>query len=184
MQREAIEDQETQTIAARYRDFKVAFDRNQLDSALGEYAPNLLPSGTAPSASDAPREWVFSEFNFPEDSGKYPNTSLLCHMIGDDATGLSIGAIHNYASGRVRPQTEDPNIPESGLQNAFDYVFDYGGEAGDSIIDMTTQNDAPPYYNGVDKSEQEYYPGGKNYRPGWNDWSIATTSVYSFPARS
>jgi hypothetical protein len=181
MQRDAVENQESDAVSAKYLDFKIGFDQLQLDAADPNYAPNLLPFGTAPPAGDAGREWVFSELNFPEDSHMYANQSLLLHMIGDDhgVAGGSVGIIHNYASGRVRPQTFDPNIPESGARNAFDYVFDYGGEASDTLTDLAEQNNVPPYYNGLDLTEEEYYPGGKNYRPDWYSWSISETSVYN-----
>lgn len=179
MQKEARAAGDPNAIRAKYSDFKVAFDDKQIDSAEAQYAPNLVPYPVSAFGADARREWQFSEYNFPDDSDMFPGKSLLVHMIGDDKANLSIGAIHNWASGRVRPNMEDPNVPETGIHNAFDHVFDYGGESSATLSDLVQKNDVPPYWNGEDSTEEEYYPGGANYRHDWEHNLIAMTNVYN-----
>tara|TARA_Y100000591_G_C21835375_1_gene702141 strand:- start:1515 stop:2465 length:951 start_codon:yes stop_codon:yes gene_type:complete len=180
MQRLAIQATESDEVAAKYQDFKVGYDKYHLNSALTGYAPNLIPRGySTPGGAVATREWQFSEFDFPQDS-ELPGSSRLLHMVGDDdgATNGSIGLIHNYANLRARPQSADPNIPEGGVESAFNWLFDYGGDNEPTIADFIGQNNAAPYINGVDPTEEEYYPGGKNICGDAYSWMIASTNIY------
>lgn len=179
MQKEARASGDPDAVRAKFSDFKVGFDKYQLDAAEDQYAPNLLPRDLNAFGADANREWIFSEYEFPAMSDMFPGQSLLIHMIGDDHPNISIGAIHNWASGRVRPNMEDPNVPEAGQNNAFDHVFDYSSETSSVIADLVDQNDQPPYWNGMNQTEEEYYPGGKNFRPHWTSWTIASSSIYT-----
>lgn len=181
MQRLAVQNTERDEVAAKYQDFKIGFDKYQLNSVLTGYAPNLIPLGYAtPGGGAAHREWGFSEFNFPDDS-ELAGSDRLLHMIGDDdpSSGGSLGLIHNYANLRARPQNADPNVPEAGAESAFNWLFDFGGDSESTIQDFIAQNNAPPYLNGVDSSEEEFYPGGKNITPGAYNWMIASTNIYN-----
>ena len=179
MQKEARAAGDPDAVRARFSDFKVAFDGEQIDAADDQYAPNLVPYPISTFGGNADRNWRFSEFNFPDDSDMFPGKSMLVHMIGNDLLNVSIGAIHNWASGRVRPTMDDPNVPQYGMNNAFDHVFDYGGESSATLEDLTSKNDLPPYWNGEDQVNEEYYPGGKNYRNHWEHHLITKTNVYN-----
>lgn len=163
---------------AQYSDFKVYFDANHSDSGHIATAPNLLPVGTAPAAPGAVYDWTYSMYDWPDDSDM-AGANRNAHMLGDDHSNISIGMIHNYANLRSRPVDEDPNIPELGHGSVFTALFDYGGEAEDVLQNISLENNEPPYYNGADPSQEEYYPGGKNYRPSWADWQISATNVYN-----
>lgn len=168
---------------AAYADFKVFFDDKHVDPLAVGGAPNLIPYGTTPAAPDATYEWLGSEFTWPDDSDMVGATRL-AHMIGDDHSNVSFGMIHNYANLRARPQEEDPNIPDAGRGSVFTSLFDYGGDADPVLGDIASENDKPPYYIGVDQSTEEYYPGGKNYRPSYFDWNIGVTNIYNSGAGS
>lgn len=163
---------------AKYADFKIFFDANHADGGLPQTAPNLVPVGVAPAAPGAVYDWESSEFTWPDDSDMAGATRR-AHMIGDDHSNISFGMIHNYADLRRRPQVDDPNIPELGTGSVLTSLFDYGGDADAILADISLENNDPPYYVGADPSEEEYYPGGKNYRAGWSDWQISATNIYN-----
>ncbi len=163
---------------ARFADFKIYFDYLHADPIQVGGAPNLVPHGTAPAAPAATYDWSYSEFTWPDDSDM-AGASRYVHMIGDDHSNVSIGAIHNYANLRKRPQAEDPNIPELGQGSVFTSLFDYGGDSDPILMDMVTENNEPPYYIGIDDGQEEYYPGGKNYRAGWYNWQVGVANIYN-----
>lgn len=163
---------------ARYMDYKIFFDKNHSDSGEPQWAPNLLPYGASPAAPAAVYDWNYSEYHWPDDSDMAGATRLV-HMIGDDQGAVSIGLIHNYANLRARPMVDDPNVPELGSGSVFTSLFDDGGDSDAVLVDISQMNDDPPYYTGIDPTEEEYYPGGKNYRNDWYSWQISVTNVYN-----
>ena len=176
MQKEAEREMTTGN-QARYTDYKIYFDVNHLDSGNPQYAPNLLPYGVPPVGPQVAYDWQYSEYHWPDDSDMAGATRV-CHMIGED-DAQSVALIHNYADLRARPMTEDPNIPELGAGSVWTALFDDGGDADAVLTDLTLLNDDPPYYNGVDTTTEEFYPGGKNYRADWYSWQISHTNVYN-----
>ncbi len=171
------------SIISRYHDFKVYFDQANYDNSHPQYAPWLLPEINLPAAIDADSDWEKSTLHFPEDS-EYPDADMTIHMIGDDDPTLPLGslsAIHGYANARARPVGElnDPNVPELGTESWLNSLFDFGEINNEIISDITLDNNSPPYPVGNDSTEQEYYPGGKNYMNTWNYWTISDTNVYN-----
>lgn len=176
--RHNAEDGMTVDTEARYADFKIAFDDAQSFSGDPQYAPLMLPYGTVSDPSAVVYDWTKSNFTWPDDSDM-AGAERTAHMIGDDASIRSFGMIHNYANLRKRPQQEDPNVPELGRGSVLTSLFDYGGDADPILGDITIENSEPPYYVGLDTSEEEFYPGGKNYRADWYSNHISVSNVYS-----
>lgn len=168
------------TRAARYSDFKIFMDEDHIGTGF-QPAPNLLPyQALSPGAADTVYEWDYTEINFPEDSD-YAGAKRMMHMLGDDGA-QSLGMIHGYADSRSRPVQEDPNVPEGGGKSWLTALFDTGDNYDPTLSDLSLDNSAPPYYVGLDTTEEEYYPGGKNFQHHWTNWLVSKNQVYNSAA--
>jgi hypothetical protein len=103
------------TIAAKYRDFKIGYDKDHT------FANNLLPLGYGISAATGAYAWDFSEIQIPNDPNPGDTTAYPLFLLGPASAGKK-GLVHGYAMSRQRPHQIDPNVPfgPSWMIDAFD----------------------------------------------------------------
>lgn len=175
-QDEAMDESDTWSMRAKYRDFKVCYNAGH---ASGDYSggtgnvQTAVPADTIGLAaaqaidSGASMDWDYSMFVIPNLSGATGTTEdYIAHMLGGDMP-QSRGVILAYAESRARPHPEDPSIvmaptavlPDGGL---YAEMADVGDDMQD-IVDLTFhQNVSPPYIVGGTDSVDEFYLGGDN----------------------
>jgi hypothetical protein len=165
-QDQVLDDQPS--IAAKYRDFKVFIDSDMSAATLQDATANPATSGEILLPVDRQNftakvgEWTYSTIQLPNDGGSLAPTQITMHMTGADV-GNSRGMIHGYALARSRPQLIEPNTPtEGGWMND---VFDVADLNDEIRLDVTDNNDVPPYRVGDETSSDEFYPGGVNNQP-------------------
>ena len=162
-------------IQGRYADFKVFMNADMRSSVIQTSitGPNdqeiLVPTDcmySLPSTDGS--EWNYSTIQIPEDGGSLPPTENALHFLGDDVVtpgSESRGLIHGYALSRARPvNTGDPNVPAGG-GGWMRALFDEGDNLDEIRLDISADNDQPPYAVGDSASGAEYYPGGKTNLP-------------------
>jgi hypothetical protein len=156
------------TVAARYRDFKVYLDANMVLSSLQDTSGNAALDGNILLPVDRqnftakPGEWTYSQLQLPVDGGSLPPVEYNMHFVGSDAN-QSLGMISGYGKSRSRPQTIEPNTPTDG--GWMIEVFDVADNLDEIRLDVTDNNDVPPYRVGDEQSADEFYPGGVNNQP-------------------
>jgi len=159
------------TIAARYRDFKVYLDSDMVGAPLQSAAAAPAVDGTILLPVDRrdftakPGEWIYSAIQLPVDGGAAAPLERTMHFVGPDA-GASLGMISGYGLSRSRPQNIEPNTPTTG--GWMNDVFDVADNLDEIRLDITDDNDVPPYRVGPDSgagSDLEFYPGGVNNQP-------------------
>ena len=154
-QDDAAEDADMESVIARYRDFKVAFDVDH------NFSDNLIPAGFVlddPAVTSDSYEWLQSQIVIPNDGAVGNTTERILHMMG---TGTSTRAslIEAYAESRSRPFAADPNIVDVATGGIFGEMFDVGMDDEEIVDNFQGRNNEPPYLVGH-MSPQEYYPGG------------------------
>jgi hypothetical protein len=180
-QREALEDSQSQSAMAGFRDFKVFIDYQH--EIVGNLEPvNLGPfsqAGPFPTAVvTAPAlqsgEWDYSQIVVPDPATGVASEYSL-HMHGP-TTPSSKGIVAGYQSSRSYPQSPDPVSPAIAA-SWMNEMFDVGGDNTDVVDNATNRNDNLPY-------DQDQYPGGpSNYRyPENKAWCFnrSTTGVNTF----
>jgi hypothetical protein len=177
-----------ESVAAKYRDFKVHLDFNMVGASV-------QPVGAAPALDGAIMlpvdsgnqvvkigEWEYSTLQLPDDGGANPPTEITLHMVGAD-DGDSRSIINGYASSRSRPQRNEPNVPSQiGWMND---VFDVADNLDEIRDDLATQNDIPPYRvgdrnTGTPGQDLTFYPGGEQNMPNaalHDIQGVSTTTV-------
>jgi len=167
-QDQVLDDQPS--IAAKYRDFKIYLDKEMVGAAVqsvGSVAALdqqiLLPVDRL-NLAILPGEWTYSTIQLPVDGGSASPKEVTMHMVGDDSAD-SRGLIHGYGLARSRPQTLEPNTPSD--QGWITGIFDTADNLDEIRLDVTDNNDYPPYRVGDTASgfTNEYYPGGANNHP-------------------
>lgn len=154
-QDETAEQGDLDSTYARYRDFKVAFDKDHT------FANNLIPAGYVlddPGATDDSYEWLASQIVIPNDGVAGNTTERTLHMVGTSTTTRA-GLIQAYAESRSRPFAIDPNIVEQPTGGIFGEMFDVGFDDEEIVDNFQGRNNEPPYLIG-NRGAQEYYPGG------------------------
>lgn len=164
----ALDDSDQESVAAKFRDFKIFMDTahvedyTDLAGSANLNAVNLLPrtevaefeAGTPSGESKG--EWQPSVIVLPNQSnptGSEVGTqaeSKLLHAVGAVGTGspdTSRGIIAGYAFSRSVPQSPDPTVDPrvddeeyNWLRNMFD-----DGNADETILANTQRNDELPY---------------------------------------
>lgn len=177
-----------ESVASKYRDFKVYLDGNMVGATVQPVSPAPAGDGVIMLPIDRQNqvckigEWEYSTIQIPSDGGANPPTEITLHMVGDDV-GNSKAIIHGYAESRSRPFRNDPNIPsQSGWMND---VFDVADNLDEIRQDLETQNDQPPYRVGdrnapISGQDLTFYPGGPNNMPSTaihDIQGISTTTV-------
>lgn len=159
------------TVAARYRDFKVHLDSSMVGAAIQPVgsapAPNgsiMLPIDRA-NLSGLPGEWTYSTYQLPVDGGSVVPSEQLLHFVGGDKTTApqSLGMIGGYGLSRSRPSLIEPNTPRDG--GWMLEVMDNADNLDEIRVDLSDNNDVPPYRVGDELSTLEFYPGGLNNQP-------------------
>lgn len=160
----------TPSIAAKYRDFKVYMD--SFHAAAGGDV-NAWPIGyITPTEAlvidpKAVYDWEYSEIQIPNDPlNAGATTGYSLHVLGEDilpGPNQSKAVIAGYADSRSRPQSNDPNVVrQTGWMTE---AFDTGDNLEEITDDVMVENDQPPYIITQD-TEFEFYPGGSsNYTP-------------------
>ncbi len=154
-QNETAEESDLESTIARYRDFKVAFDKDH------EFGDNLIPQGYKiddPARTDDTYEWLQSQIVIPNDAVVGTTTERILHILGT-GTSTRAGLINAYAESRSRPHSTDPNIVDSPVGGIFGEMFDVGMDDEEIVENFQGRNNQPPYLVG-DLSPVEYYPGG------------------------
>lgn len=159
-QDEAIDDSDSESAVARYRDFKVYMDTDHV--ANGSATP--LDGQTVPVALTA-GEWDYSEVVVPnaiaDASGSLVNPAeYKLHMVGvNNNGGISRGLIDGYQNSRAYPQSPDPvstGVPTT--DNWLGRMFDVGSDNPEVLTNAIDHNDDLPY-------PQIEYPGGEVQSP-------------------
>lgn len=178
-QDEAMDEPGTQSLAGRYRDFKIYMDA--LHATAGS-AANALPLGWGGDGTSSPPtgigvpnnlptdvdyNWDYSEVVIPNDTTVGNTTERTFHMLGEDTTAPtpdSVSMIKAYAESRSRPFTTDPNTvgPSSNVGGILGEMFDVGDDDSEIIQNVRLENNSPPYPVG-DITSTEFYPGGSQF---------------------
>jgi hypothetical protein len=170
-QDQVLDDQPT--IKARYNDFKVALDADMVGAGIQDASASPAQDGDIMLPVDRQDftakvgEWVYSTLQLPTDGGSAAPDEVLMHMVGSNVGTApnidSVGVIHGYGLSRSRPQLIEPNTPTSG--GWMNDVFDVADNLDEIRLDVTDNNDVPPYRVGDETSADEFYPGGVNNQP-------------------
>ncbi len=154
-QNDTADEADLESTIARYRDFKIAFDKDH------NFSDNLIPSGYFTDdggATDDAYEWQQSQIVIPNDGAVGNTTERLLHMVGT-STSTRAGLIQAYAESRSRPFAIDPNAVDQPTAGIFGEMFDVGFDDEEIVDNFQGRNNEPPYLIG-NQSAQEYYPGG------------------------
>ncbi len=177
-------------IQGKYADFKIGLDSNHV---LASIQDSGNPTGTilTPQIVDinnvaqltvadfngavAPvADWDFSKLEIPNDPTSGTTTGYTMHLVGP-ATPGSKGLINGYELSRSRPNSIDPNVPNTeGWMNA---LFDDGEQLDDIRDNLNADNDRAPYPVGAETGGIAYYAGGGNELAG-----LQTHSFCNFTA--
>ena len=202
-QHEAIEEQDS--VKATWRDFKVGmgggqftiskdYDENGNIVGAGSgttrvgFAANLLPlwaqkeiqgSLGVVTTEGVDYEWMPSEIVMPS-TDTVARESFNLHMVGVDAAATTVigskGIISGYGDSRARPQSPDPDAPDTN-DVWMTEVFDLGDNFEGVIENVRENNANPPYLKGTTTSTStayEYYPGGSKVANSVIDWPAET----------
>lgn len=175
------------SVAGKYRDFKIYLDADQVRSDIQGVSGAAADGDTMLPVDSGDQickygEWEYSTIQLPNDGGSAAPTEITLHMVGAD-DGDSRSIINGYASSRSRPQRNEPNIPSQiGWMND---VFDVADNLDEIRDDLATQNDVPPYRVGdrdttTAAQDLTFYPGGENNMPYpavHDKQGISTTTV-------
>lgn len=168
-QDQVLDDQPS--VAAKYRDFKVYLDDDMVGASIQDVSANPAGNGEIMLPIDSgdftakTGEWIYSTLQLPYGDGSSPKEWNM-HMVGaneDTQAATSLGIIHGYGLSRSRPFDIDPNVPTDG--GWMNEIFDVGENLDEIRVDVTDDNDLPPYRVGDETTSDEYYPGGVNNQP-------------------
>jgi hypothetical protein len=154
-QNEALEG--TESVKARFNDFKVYFDQAHYDARIRPTGSNLLPLGTAGIAYPTQPDWDYSRIVVPNSPTSGTNWEPYMQMIGGspiDTNPNSLGLIKAYANSRSVPHNIDPAVPNDVVDdnNVFRRMFDLGDNNQD-VLDLAVYNNQKLPY------AQNEYPG-------------------------
>ena len=171
-QNQVLQDQDS--VAAKYRDFKINLDGQMIAATIQDASASPAGDGEICLPIDRQNftakigEWVYSTLQLPRDGGSLSPDEVQMHMVGSNVAGGggtldSVGLIHGYALSRTRPQLIDPNTPTDG--GWMNEIFDVADNLDEIRLDVTDNNDVPPYRVGDSATSSEFYPGGVNNQP-------------------
>ena len=176
-QREALEDGQQESVAAKFNDFKIHMDTVHV--AAG-FSSNLLPRDASFNTA-LPGEWQASQLVVPNFGGPGTNYEPLIMGVGDrhggfGAPGSAFSLIELYQNSRSVPQSPDPAVPAPVLSsdNILNLMFDVGDNNTDVLENAITKNDDLPY-------DQNEYPGGPTNMPGLQTHDVAQVVSYGAP---
>lgn len=186
-QDDTIEEAGAESAVARWRDFKVFMDVEQVVDYIAAGSDlnisNLLPVNFDQTMNDpiaVPNgagygsrytvqyptgEWEPSQIVVPNHlldatGSRVDPEEYLLHMVGiNNNPSVSRGIVEGYADSRAYPQSPDPVEPNLGSSaNWLRDMFDVGNDNVEIIENVTDQNDNLPY-------DQINYPGGETVSP-------------------
>jgi hypothetical protein len=170
-QQEALDDSGSESIRAKFNDFKIYMDTTHVDAGTeGTFDANLLPvksgggsflEGTVPPTVLV-AEWEPSQVVLPNQAnptgsevGTQPAEFVL-HMVGTGSgNSKSRGMIEGYANSRALPISPDPQLVDN-TNNQYNWLrnmFDVGNEDEEVLENVSERNNDVPY-------PHEEYPGG------------------------
>ena len=172
---DVIDEIGAESAVARFRDFKIHIDENQVLSPLQLSATSPAAGETLVPYDNAFNlvnigEWQYSQIVIPNANGAGIETEYYLHMVGPNSSALpgvsSRGIIDGYASSRAYPQSPDPVSPDiGGFANWMRDMFNVGDDNSTIARNATDENDDVPY-------DQVNYPG--------TDLNFADTEVLGF----
>ena len=163
------------SLKAKYNDFKINLDADMLNASIQGAAATPVADGDIMLPVDRQNftakigEWVYSTLQLPTDGGSAAPDEVQLHMVGANVGTApnitSVGMIHGYGLARSRPQLIEPNTPTDG--GWMNDVFDVADNLDEIRLDVTDNNDVPPYRVGDSQTTptEEFYPGGENNQP-------------------
>ncbi|AXH79258.1 MAG: hypothetical protein [Circular genetic element sp.] len=174
------------SILGVYHDFKIAMDSAQLaetiQDAANPFGKILTPqdslgnfttadfTGVGPIKAD----WNLATIQVPNDPASGVTTEYNLHAVGPD-TPASKGLVTGYALSRSRPLTQEPNVPTVG--GWMTDLFDDGEQLDELRLDLTDDNDRPPYAVAPQGTSTENYGGGSLEFPGLQIHAFETVST-------
>lgn len=152
-QDEALEEGGSQSMKARFNDFKIFADTDHVTAGFGA---NLKPFGYTAGTWE-PSKIVLPNVNADASGSTVDPAQRFLHMVGTNVNGaLSRGIIEGYADSRSYPQSPDPVGPDVGdADNWMARMFDTGNDMEEVLDNATLRNDTLPY-------DQDDYPNGQN----------------------
>lgn len=156
----------TDSMIAKWRDFKVYMNRDHADATGTQ---NLLPRGyglSDVSGGTVDYEWAYSKIVMPNtdvngDPSPGETQEYFLHMLGDDNDPTSKGIILAWAQSRAKGQTPDPNIVTGTYGGLWTEIEDVGEISEEIIENVSQRNNEPPYPMSAD-TNTENYPGAAN----------------------
>ncbi len=182
MNAEAIED--TESVKARFTDFKVYMDETHHNVGVGvNYLPISFGTGGITTEVATPGEWVMSKVVVPTTgvgaTGTVNNFEIVAvgaNYPGGGASGLNaVSLIEGYAASRGLPDVLDPNAPADAAdvsgntpENWLPALHNEGNTQTDNVItDLTFENNQAPYpFENDGTNTDTMYPGGANQLTG------------------
>jgi len=172
-QDDALEDSDTWSARAAYRDFKICYNHGHATGSMNGQTvtinPSLVGVISLPAAQvidpNAMQSWEYSEFVVPNLTGLVGVTEeYIGYMLGPDAVPGK-GLIQAYAESRARPHPRDPSVvteahPDTPPGGLYAEMQDVGEDLVEVLDNVRYQNDEPPYVIAGSNSEFEFYPGG------------------------
>jgi hypothetical protein len=174
-QDEALEAGGSESMKARFNDFKIFMDRNHASAGM---TANLIPINFHDKDADDPTlsgtvqefnvgTWQASQIVLPNttnvgtDDADTAPTERFLHMVGKNTAGTnSRGILEGYADSRARPHSPDPVGPDVGdADNWMARMFDVGSDMEEVLDNATLINDDLPY-------DKDDYPNGEGNAPG------------------
>jgi hypothetical protein len=151
-QNDAVSDTGTQSVVARFRDFKPYMDT--IHQGLGGAADLLPTSGglnVVQTSFLAPDEWVYSTVVIPNDPTSGTTAEYDITVVGPNGSD-SRSCLEAYIKSRSVPQSPDPATQAGTPGDWFADMFDVGENIDEVLENAEFDNDQLPY-------SQLTYPG-------------------------
>ncbi len=163
-QREALDDSSSESVRAKFSDFKIFMDTSHVTD-FGNNSSDLNQTNLIPrtaSSAFATGEWQPSQIVLPnrvaDASGSLTEPLeqylYMVGSIGTDATA-GRGIISAYAFSRSVPQSPDPSVPSNVTNDEYNILrnmFDVGNDDTEILDNAVHTNDELPY-------DRDVYPG-------------------------
>lgn len=159
-QNDALRESDQESIAAKFRDFKIFMDTAMYDDFVNASGADgsakynntvMLPRTLVNTFKTG--EWAPSQVVLPntasDGTSDVDPTEHYLHMVGGvgGGTGESLGLIAGYAFSRSVPQSPDPVVDPRVNNDVYNWMrnmFD-DGNADEEILENTQKNDELPY---------------------------------------
>lgn len=165
-QNDALEDSGTQSVVARFRDYKIFLDDQHVTQFIAA-GNDLNLTNLIPFPGQGTGDWEPSQIVIPNDGGVPGNTlEYYVKMYGgDDANAKDI--VEGYIKSRSVPNSPEPETIGNADQSWLAEMTFVGDSEDTVILNAQFQNRDLPY-------DQDFYPGS----PGNNDAAILHDQSY------